>query len=117
MGPKLRIHELQPEDHDHQEQEILEGEHVPEGHARVPRARRGVGRLALVIHQENDHERDQIEAGRHDEGAPQAHELGDHAADNRSDRRAEALRGLHESDRLGTCWRRESAAIASARPP
>ena len=56
-------------------------------------------RAALVIHREDNDERHEIEARRHQEGAPQSDELRDRAADDRSERRADPLRGLHRADR------------------
>ena len=55
---------------------------------------------ALVVHEEHEHDRDQVETGGDEERAPQSDDLRDGAADDRAERRPEALRRLHEADRL-----------------
>ena len=50
IGPERAVHHLQAEDHDHQQQEVLEGEDVREGHGRrALRRRGGAGRLPVEI--------------------------------------------------------------------
>ena len=112
------IHELQRENHEHHQHEILEREHAAKRHSLVRGVlgvRRavlgvlGVGwivsagvrvRRAVVVHHEDDGERDGVKNRCHDERAAQPDEVGQRPADDRSDARTETLGRLHEADRV-----------------
>ena len=97
------IDELKSEDQRQEEHEVFEGEHVSERDALrrgMIRGRRSARARVLDVHREDQEQRDQIKPGRYDEGCAQTHCARDGAADHGTERRAEALRGLHQANRL-----------------
>ena len=75
-------------------------------------------REPLVVDEEHQHQRDEVERRGHEERAPQPDDRREHAADHRPERRPEPLRRLHRADRLRHASRgADSAAIASDSAP
>jgi hypothetical protein len=106
--PVAPVDDLQPENDGHQQDEVLEREHVPESH-RLMVVNTSLGpHDAFVVHQEHDEQGDDEKDRGDEKRPPQTHHLCDHPADNRSDGRSEPLRGLHCSNRISRAlpWRR-----------
>jgi hypothetical protein len=98
-GPKLRSI-TQPEDHAHEQQEVLKREDAAKGNASTGGFRLCPVRRRLVVDELYEHEGNEVKRRRDEEAAPQTDHLRDHAADDGPQSRAEALRGLNESDRV-----------------
>ena len=97
-GPKAAIDELQPEEDQHHEQKILEGQNRSEWRplATLYGPRRS---KRLLVHRGDHHKGDAVRAGRDEKSVPQPEDGCEQAADHGTDRRPHALRGLHRANR------------------
>ncbi len=95
------VDELQREDHPHQQDEILEGQNASEADSSLRSLFHRRPRGAFVVHDEHEHDGNDVEAGGDEEGVSQAGESSHRTSDDGPERGPEALRGLDDAD--GVC--------------
>ena len=99
--PEAAIDELDAEDHRHQQDEVLERQHAAERHApAIARLGRGRVRRSFVVQEKHEQQANTVERRRDEKRAAKPDERGEQPADHRTNARSEALRGLHQTDRL-----------------